>query len=260
MPQVDGWEMLRRVQERHGVGSIPVIMFSGKVDEEALRRGRVARRAGLHRQALEPAAADRVDEAAAAGLIAASTSDLQRWVGRAPRPSRWTWSSPGVSSAIGSLGARLARHRRRLRAGASAPVGLRRRCARRAARGAISLEPREGARSAATVRPWSHAGARAARDGRRSSYSFPSGHATIALRLRGRARRGDAPRLRRAASSCSRRAIAWSRVVRRRPLSARRARRRRSWALGVGSSALTALRLASQQARPTITRHAPPPD
>jgi len=31
---VDGWEMLRRVQERHGVGAIPVIMFSGKVDEE----------------------------------------------------------------------------------------------------------------------------------------------------------------------------------------------------------------------------------
>ena len=38
MPQVDGWEMLRRVQERHGVGTIPVIMFSGKVDDEALRR------------------------------------------------------------------------------------------------------------------------------------------------------------------------------------------------------------------------------
>jgi CheY-like chemotaxis protein len=33
MPNVDGWEMLRRIQERHGVGSIPVIMFSGKVDE-----------------------------------------------------------------------------------------------------------------------------------------------------------------------------------------------------------------------------------
>jgi excisionase family DNA binding protein len=32
MPGVDGWEMLRRIQERHG-GSIPVIMFSGKVDE-----------------------------------------------------------------------------------------------------------------------------------------------------------------------------------------------------------------------------------
>jgi excisionase family DNA binding protein len=35
MPEVDGWEMLRRVQERHGVGSIPVIMFSGKVDEQS---------------------------------------------------------------------------------------------------------------------------------------------------------------------------------------------------------------------------------
>ena len=36
MPELDGWEMLRRVQERHGVGAIPVIMFSGKVDEQAL--------------------------------------------------------------------------------------------------------------------------------------------------------------------------------------------------------------------------------
>src|SRR5438552_1484238 len=35
MPGVDGWEMLQRVQERHGVGTIPVIMFSGKVDETA---------------------------------------------------------------------------------------------------------------------------------------------------------------------------------------------------------------------------------
>lgn len=33
MPGMDGWEMLRRVQERHGIGTIPVIMFSGKVDE-----------------------------------------------------------------------------------------------------------------------------------------------------------------------------------------------------------------------------------
>jgi excisionase family DNA binding protein len=43
MPQVDGWEMLRRIQERHGVGAIPVVMFSGKVDErlqsEAEERG-----------------------------------------------------------------------------------------------------------------------------------------------------------------------------------------------------------------------------
>jgi excisionase family DNA binding protein len=41
MPGTDGWEMLQRMQERHG--SIPVIMFSGKIDEatagEAARRG-----------------------------------------------------------------------------------------------------------------------------------------------------------------------------------------------------------------------------
>jgi excisionase family DNA binding protein len=35
MPQTDGWEMLRRIQERYGAGAIPVVMFSGKVDEQA---------------------------------------------------------------------------------------------------------------------------------------------------------------------------------------------------------------------------------
>ena len=42
MPEVDGWEMLSHVQERHGVGAIPVIMFSGRVDDgaaEAASRG-----------------------------------------------------------------------------------------------------------------------------------------------------------------------------------------------------------------------------
>ncbi len=42
MPKIDGWEMLRLVQERHGVGAIPVIMFSGRVEEgadEAVSRG-----------------------------------------------------------------------------------------------------------------------------------------------------------------------------------------------------------------------------
>jgi excisionase family DNA binding protein len=42
MPRVDGWEMLRRVQERHGVGAIPVVMFSGKLEgapEDAVKRG-----------------------------------------------------------------------------------------------------------------------------------------------------------------------------------------------------------------------------
>jgi excisionase family DNA binding protein len=43
MPEVDGWEMLRRVRERHGIDAIPVVMFSGKVDQgtagEAAARG-----------------------------------------------------------------------------------------------------------------------------------------------------------------------------------------------------------------------------
>ena len=30
--------MLRRMQERHGLDSVPVIMFSGKVDEETASR------------------------------------------------------------------------------------------------------------------------------------------------------------------------------------------------------------------------------
>jgi excisionase family DNA binding protein len=38
MPHVDGWEMLRRIQERHGAGAIPVLMFSGQVDAEARRQ------------------------------------------------------------------------------------------------------------------------------------------------------------------------------------------------------------------------------
>ena len=41
MPGIDGWQMLQQMQERYG--SIPVIMFSGKVDErtagEAAERG-----------------------------------------------------------------------------------------------------------------------------------------------------------------------------------------------------------------------------
>jgi excisionase family DNA binding protein len=41
MPGTDGWQLLQRMQERHG--SIPVIMFSGKLDEqtadEATSRG-----------------------------------------------------------------------------------------------------------------------------------------------------------------------------------------------------------------------------
>jgi excisionase family DNA binding protein len=36
MPEVDGWEMLRRVQERYGLGAIPVLVFSGTVDERTV--------------------------------------------------------------------------------------------------------------------------------------------------------------------------------------------------------------------------------
>jgi len=35
MPHVDGWEMLRRIQDQYGAGAIPVVMFSGQVDEES---------------------------------------------------------------------------------------------------------------------------------------------------------------------------------------------------------------------------------
>jgi excisionase family DNA binding protein len=41
MPEMDGWEMLRQLHERHGMGAIPVIVFSGKVEEDA---GEVAAR------------------------------------------------------------------------------------------------------------------------------------------------------------------------------------------------------------------------
>ena len=44
MPGVDGWQMLQRMQERHG--SIPVIMFSGQVDPEAAADARAAARVG----------------------------------------------------------------------------------------------------------------------------------------------------------------------------------------------------------------------
>ena len=39
---LDGWEMLRRVQERHGVDAIQVIMYSGKLEEEGKAQERGA--------------------------------------------------------------------------------------------------------------------------------------------------------------------------------------------------------------------------
>lgn len=37
MPGMSGYDMLQRVQDQHGVGTIPVIMFSGQPDESAER-------------------------------------------------------------------------------------------------------------------------------------------------------------------------------------------------------------------------------
>jgi excisionase family DNA binding protein len=42
MPHVDGWELLRLIQERYGTGAIPVVMFSSKLDEEAQAAARGA--------------------------------------------------------------------------------------------------------------------------------------------------------------------------------------------------------------------------
>jgi excisionase family DNA binding protein len=54
MPRVDGWEMLRRVQERHGVGTIPVLMFSGKVAEDQLADAQAAGASGFIGKPFDP--------------------------------------------------------------------------------------------------------------------------------------------------------------------------------------------------------------
>jgi excisionase family DNA binding protein len=54
MPEVDGWEMLRRVQERHGVGAIPVVMFSGKVDEGAAEQAQARGAQGFLGKPFDP--------------------------------------------------------------------------------------------------------------------------------------------------------------------------------------------------------------
>jgi CheY-like chemotaxis protein len=46
--------MLRRVQERHGVGSIPVLMFSGQVDERAVEDARSRGASGFLGKPFDP--------------------------------------------------------------------------------------------------------------------------------------------------------------------------------------------------------------
>jgi excisionase family DNA binding protein len=52
MPGVDGWQMLREMQERHG--SIPVIMFNGQVDERAVRQAESAGASGFVGKPFDP--------------------------------------------------------------------------------------------------------------------------------------------------------------------------------------------------------------
>jgi CheY-like chemotaxis protein len=52
MPGVDGWQMLQRMQERHG--SIPVIMFSGQVDAQSAQTAEQAGARGFVGKPFDP--------------------------------------------------------------------------------------------------------------------------------------------------------------------------------------------------------------
>ena len=80
MPQVDGWEMLRRVQERHGVGAIPVIMFSGKVDEESAAEAASRGAQGFIGKPFDPQQLIESTEAAAGPRLIGLDRELERWV------------------------------------------------------------------------------------------------------------------------------------------------------------------------------------
>ena len=54
MPGMDGWEMLRRVQQRHGVDAVPVVMFSGKVDERSVEEATARGARGFLPKSLDP--------------------------------------------------------------------------------------------------------------------------------------------------------------------------------------------------------------
>ena len=70
MPQVDGWETLRRIQEHTGVGAIPVIMFSGQVDERSAGDAESRGVQGFIGKPFDPKLADRGDKATTSCLVA----------------------------------------------------------------------------------------------------------------------------------------------------------------------------------------------
>jgi excisionase family DNA binding protein len=55
MPGIDGWEMLRRMRERHGIDSLPVMMFSGKTEGGA-ERAQAGGAQAFHGKPLDPLA------------------------------------------------------------------------------------------------------------------------------------------------------------------------------------------------------------
>lgn len=54
MPGIDGWEMLRRVREKLDVADLPVVVFSGKVEEMELGRATHRGAQGYFRKPFDP--------------------------------------------------------------------------------------------------------------------------------------------------------------------------------------------------------------
>jgi excisionase family DNA binding protein len=55
MPPVDGWEMLRRIEERHGAGAVPVLMFSSQAGERSRRQAAASGGSGVAGTPFDPA-------------------------------------------------------------------------------------------------------------------------------------------------------------------------------------------------------------
>ena len=110
MPHVDGWEMLRRIQERYGAGAIPVVMFSGKVDEQAQAQAAssAARRASSASRSTCSSSSSRRSSSLPSDRARPPSRALGRRTTAGTRSNDvFVWLSR-----IGTLGRRLARARR----------------------------------------------------------------------------------------------------------------------------------------------------